>query len=254
MLKFLKIRKVQGRQYIPDIRKASINPMFRGFPELDPSHCTNCGKCSDACPAGAISTSPLSIDMGKCVFCGDCAHICPSNAIKFSNFHKLSSDTRKKLIIKSGVSPEDYCKSAIEAKREITRIFGRSLKLRNVSAAGCNGCELELNACGNVNFDMERFGIEVVASPRHADGLVITGPVSENMAFALEETYKAIAEPKIVIAMGACAISGGVFAQSDALDRSFFSKYHVDLFVPGCPAHPLTVINGILDVLGRPRQ
>lgn len=251
MLKFLKIRKVQGRQYIPDIRKASVNPAFRGFPLLDQPRCTNCGKCKESCPASAISLSPLSIDMGKCVFCGDCARACSANAIKFSNYHKLASGSRKKLIVKSGLSPEDYCKSAVEARSEIVKIFGRSLKLRNVSAAGCNGCELELNACGNVNFDMERFGIEIVASPRHADGIVITGPVSANMAFALEETYKAVADPKIVIAMGACAISGGVFAASDALNREFFEKHGVDLYIPGCPAHPLTVINGILDFIGK---
>jgi len=251
MLKFLKIRKVQGCQYIPDIRKASINQKFRGFPILDSSLCSNCGKCRELCPADAVSCSPLSIDMGKCVFCGDCAKACPAGAIKFSNFHKLSSSSRKKLIVKPEVLPEDYCKTAVEARREICRIFGRSLKLRNVSAAGCNGCELELNACGNVNFDMERFGIEVVASPRHADGIIITGPVSENMAFALEETYKAVPDPKIVIAMGACAISGGVFAKSEALSREFFSRHDVDLYIPGCPAHPLTVINGILDFIGR---
>jgi len=253
MLKFLKIRKVQGRQYIPDIRKASVNQKFRGFPMLDSSLCSNCGKCSEACPANAISSSPLSIDMGKCVFCGDCARVCSEKAIKFSNFHKLSSSSRKKLIVKSGASPEDYCKSAVEARREITKIFGRSLKLRSVSAGGCGGCELELNACGNVNFDMERFGIEVVASPRHADGIIITGPVSGNMAFALESTYNAVPDPKIVIATGACAISGGTFADSEALNREFFEKHHVDLYIPGCPAHPLTIINGILDFLGRIR-
>ncbi|OGV38447.1 MAG: hypothetical protein A2020_15440 [Lentisphaerae bacterium GWF2_45_14] len=250
MFKFLKIRKVQGRQYIPDIRKASVNQKFRGFPLLDSSLCSSCGKCRDVCPSGAISLSPLSIDMGKCVFCGDCTQNCPHESIRFSNFHKLASDSREKLVINPGRSAENYCKNAVEAKREITKIFGRSLKLRSVSAGGCGGCELELNACGNVNFDMERFGIEIVASPRHADGVIITGPVSENMAFALEETYKAIPNPKIVIAMGACAISGGVFAQSEAINREFFSKHKVDIFVPGCPPHPLTVINGILDFLG----
>jgi len=250
MLKFLKIRKVQGRQYIPDIGKASVCEKFRGFPLLDASLCSACGKCREICPSDAVSCSPLSIDMGKCVFCGDCARSCPAGAIKFSNFHKLASTSRGKLVITAGFSAEDYNKIAVEARREIKKIFGRSLKLRNVSAAGCNGCELELNACGNVNFDMERFGIEIVASPRHADGIIITGPVSENMAFALEETFKAIPDPKIVIAMGTCAISGGVFASSPAVNREFFSKHKVDLYIPGCPAHPLTVINGIIDFLG----
>jgi len=131
----------------------------------------------------------------------------------------------------------------------MTKIFGRSLKLRQVSAGGCNGCEFELNACGNVNFDMGRFGIEFVSSPRHADGIVITGPVTIPMAVALEDTYLAIPDPKIVVAVGACAISGGIFAGAPAINREFFDKYRVDLYVPGCPVHPLTFINGLLDFL-----
>jgi Ni,Fe-hydrogenase III small subunit len=125
-------------------------------------------------------------------------------------------------------------------------MFGRSLKLRQVSAAGCNGCELELNASGNVNFDMGRFGIEFVASPRHADGIVITGPVSKNMGKALQDTYNSISDPKIVIAFGACAISGGQFAEAPELDRSFFDTIKVDLYIPGSPPHPLTFINAVL--------
>ncbi|HPN64944.1 MAG TPA: NADH:ubiquinone oxidoreductase, partial [Candidatus Goldiibacteriota bacterium] len=125
------------------------------------------------------------------------------------------------------------------------------LKLRQVSAGGCNGCEMELNACSNVNFDMGRFGIDFVASPRHADGIVITGPVTKNMAPALEDTYKSIPLPKIIIAAGTCAISGGVFKDSDALDRSFFEKHKIDLYVPGCPVHPLTFVNGVLKLIGR---
>jgi Ni,Fe-hydrogenase III small subunit/Fe-S-cluster-containing hydrogenase component 2 len=249
MLDLIKIRIEQGKQYIPDVRKAEIGKKFRGFPVLNEDLCRNCKTCESVCPSNAISFQPLSLDIGKCVFCGNCAQSCPANAISFSNFHKTSSTSREFLKIKTGLSKEDYLKSAIDSKREITKIFGRSLKLRNVSAGGCNGCELELNACSNVNFDMGRFGIDIVASPRHADGIIITGPVSENMAYALEETFKAIPEPRIVIAVGACAISGGAFQESPALDRRFFDKYKVDLYVPGCPSHPLTIINGILDFL-----
>lgn len=249
MLDLIKIRIEQGKQYIPDLRKVEIGKKFRGFPILNGNSCENCKTCASVCPTGAISSHPLSIDMGKCVFCGNCIQSCPAKAISFSNFHKTSSTSRESLKVISGLTEEDYFKSAVKSKKEIAKIFGRSLKLRNVSAGGCNGCELELNACSNVNFDMGRFGIDIVASPRHADGLIITGPVTENMAYALEETFKAIPEPRIVIAVGACAISGGAFQNSPAIDRDFFIKYKVDLYIPGCPAHPLTIINGILDFL-----
>ena len=249
MFDTLKSRIYQGNQFIPDIKKAVINEKFRGFPVLKQNLCTNCGECEKICPTGAIKSDNLSIDMGKCIFCGDCQNSCPTDAIKFSNFHKSASTSRNNLIIKSDTTPEDFMIDAIEVNEKIKKIFGKSLKLRQVSAGGCNGCEAELNACSNANFDMGRFGINFVASPRHADGLVITGPITENMAAALEDAYKAIPEPKIVILLGACALSGGVFQESNATDRSFPEKYKIDLFIPGCPTHPLTFINGILDFL-----
>ena len=134
-------------------------------------------------------------------------------------------------------------------RKEIRKYFGKSLKLRQVSAGGDNSCEWELNAAGNVNFDMGRFGIEFVASPRHADGIVITGPITKNMARPLQICYDAVPHPKIIILAGTDAISGGIFAGSNALDRSFLDKYPVDLYVPGNPVHPLTFINGVLDLL-----
>ncbi len=251
MFDTLKSRIYQGEQFIPDLRAAQIKEQFRGFPLLNQELCQNCTECEKACPTGAITFEPLSIDMGKCNFCGECQNTCSKGAIKFSNFHKLSSTSRQKLIIKSGTAIEDFVVDAVVAEEKIKKFFGKSLKLRQVSAGGCNGCEMELNACSNVNFDMGRFGVEFVASPRHADGIVITGPLTENMSFALEETYLAIPNPKIIILVGACAISGGVFQKSDTLDRSFVDKYKVDLFIPGCPVHPLTFINGILDFIGQ---
>ena len=203
----------------------------------------------NVCPTGALKLNPISIDMGKCTFCGACKNVCETHAVDFSNFYKLTSTDREKLIITEDMSASDYEKVAIEVKKEITSMFSKSLKLRQVSAGGCNGCEMELNACSNVNFDMGRFGIDFVASPRHADGIVITGPISENMAFALEDCYKSVPNPKIVILCGACAISGGVFQESSTLNREFLKKYPIDLYIPGCPVHPLTFINGILSYI-----
>ena len=251
MLDALKIRIKQGKQYIPDVTANPPRAPFRGLPFIEESKCGGCNSCAEACSTGAISIGPTRIDMGKCVFCNDCARACPRQAITFTNFHKLGTTSRQALIVGSCVTPEKFLEYSIEVRKEIVSVFGRSLKLRSVSAGGCNGCELELNACSNVNFDMGRFGIETVASPRHADGVVITGPITRNMAYALEDTYRAIPSPKLVIAMGSCAISGGIFAESPELDRSFIGKYKVDLYLPGCPVHPLTFINGVLGLIGK---
>jgi len=134
---------------------------------------------------------------------------------------------------------------------EIEDIFGGSLKLRQVSAGGCNGCELELGACSNVNFDMARYGIEFVASPRHADGIVLTGPLTRNMLGPFLTCYEAVPDPKMVIMTGACSISGGVFANSPAVARGSIDDISIDLFVPGCPPHPLTFITGVLRFVRR---
>ena len=242
MFDTLKSRIYQGKQYIKDIENAPMREQFRGFPQLCANADTTC--LEGVCPTGALNLNPLSIDMGKCTFCGACGRC--SEAVKFTAGYKLASTCHEKLVVTPETTYEEYVKSAIETKGEIVKMFGHSLKLRQVSAAGCNGCEMELNACSNVNFDMGRFGIDFVASPRHADGIVITGPISENMAYALEDCYKSVPDPKIVILCGACAISGGVFQESTKLNREFLEKYPIDLYIPGCPVHQLTFINGVL--------
>src|SRR5882672_9476288 len=193
--KALRVRLAEGQPVIPDIAAASLPETFRGKPKIDSSRCPDgCAKCVEACPTGAISANPLTIDLGACVFCPLCAEVCPEGAISYTNDYKMAATSREDLLLRHGcdVTPE-------ACSREVHRLFGRSLKLRSVSAGGCNGCELELNALGNVNFDMGRFGIEFVASPRHADGIVITGPISENMAQPTQICYDAIPEPKIII-------------------------------------------------------
>ena len=162
----------------------------------------------------------------------------------------MSVNERNSLIITEGADIPLALNPEV-IRKEIHSFFGSSLKLRQVSAGGDNSCELELNACGNVNFDMGRFGIEFVASPRHADGIVITGPITKNMAEPLQICYDAIPDPKIIILAGVDAISGGIFAGSPALDRSFLDKHKIDLYVPGNPVHPLTFINGVLSLIGR---
>lgn len=246
MFDTLKSRIYQGQQFIKDIENAPMREQFRGFPILENRGGIEAYLSETICPTGALKLDPLSIDMGKCTFCGACERACKNSEIVFSNNYKLATTDRDRLIIREGMTAEEFEKTAIEVRKEIQSIFSRSLKLRQVSAGGCNGCEMELNACSNANFDMGRFGIDFVASPRHADGIVITGPISDNMAYALENCYHSVPDPKIVILCGACAISGGVFQESTKLNREFLEKYPVDLFIAGCPVHPLTFINAIL--------
>jgi Ni,Fe-hydrogenase III small subunit/ferredoxin-like protein FixX len=246
MINTLKILKHQGIQYIKDPTAVELKDPYRGRPVITDKQIDE-SELVKLCPTNAISAKPVSIDLGKCTFCGECAVKFPGK-IKFTPDYKISVNSRSSLIIKEGedklveLNPELI-------RREISCYFRDSLKLRQVSAAGDNSAELELNASGNVNFDIGRYGIEFVASPRHADGLVITGPISENMALPLQMCYDAMPDPKIIILCGVDAISGGIFADSPAINRKFLEKYKIDLYVPGNPPHPLTFINGILGLI-----
>jgi Ni,Fe-hydrogenase III small subunit len=247
MLRTLKILYHQGKQFIPDLTSAKVPGIFRGRPEISMEKADG-EAIAEICPTNAISPDPLTIDMGKCVFCGECSRLFPGK-IRFTTDYRLSANDRKSLIIPEG-SVEPVRLNPELIRREIRSCFHGSLKLRQVSAGGDNSTELELNACGNVNFDMGRYGIEFVASPRHADGIVITGPVSRNMAEPLQITYDATPSPKIIVLAGTDAISGGIFEGSPALDRKFIEQNRIDLYIPGNPVHPLTFINGIIDLLG----
>lgn len=249
MIQTIKIIKHQGKQFIPDLQQVNLPDIHAGLPVIKNESCDeDCKVCVDVCPTEAVSVSPVSIDMGKCVFCNECT-VCPKGIITFSHEYKIATNDKNLLIVNANTKRIEFNPDLV--REEIQQVFGGSLKLRLVSDGSCNGCELELNAADNVNFDMSRYGIEFVASPRHADGIVVTGALVENSMRALELTYEAIPNPKIIIAVGACAISGGIFQGSNALNRNFFETHKPDLYIPGCPPHPLTVINGILRLIGK---
>ena len=248
MLDNLKIIYHQGKQFIPNVRTVDVPGIFRGRPVISTVKVDELS-IKSICPLSAISTNPISINLAKCNFCGECSAKFPEK-IRFTKDYKLATNSLERLIIIEGEDKPILIDDSI-VRKEIRRLFKGSLKLRQVSAAGDNSCELELNASGNVQFDVGRFGIDFVASPRHADGVVITGPISKNMSEALQLTFEAIPDPKIVILIGVDAISGGIFADSPALDRSFIDKFKPDLYIPGNPVHPLAFINGILGLLGK---
>ena len=189
------------------------------------------------CPI--IARDPESLDIGKITFI-------PDSDVRYSNDYRMAAAKREHLIITKN---EKVLAAALN--REMLRIFGRSLKLRQVSAGGCNSCELDLNVLNTPVFALGRFGIQFVASPRHADGIVVTGPISRNMREALLKTYEAMPGPKIVIAVGSCAISGGIFLGSPEVSGGLETIIPVDLFIPGCPPHPLTILDGLLRLLGK---
>ncbi|MFA6400558.1 MAG: NADH:ubiquinone oxidoreductase [Salinivirgaceae bacterium] len=242
----LKIWFHQGKQYIPDVTTVEVPGIFRGRPIITTAPVDE-NALATLCPLGAIGKSPVSIDLGRCSFCGECTLAFP-HKISFTKDYKLSANIRNGLVIKEGDN-QPITLDAKAIRKEIHQLFNGSLKLRQVCAGGDGSTEWELGAAGNVNFDMGRFGIEFVASPRHADGLVITGPITESISEPLRMAYEATPEPKIIILAGTDAISGGIFEGSQALNRSFLETRHIDLYIPGNPVHPLTFINGVLSLI-----
>ncbi|MFA6600297.1 MAG: NADH-quinone oxidoreductase subunit NuoB [Candidatus Omnitrophota bacterium] len=252
MFKVLKARWTQKHRTLSFPKGELVLPdRFRGRPVADAAKCPQgCEGCAEACPTEAIRRvdgGGIAVDLGKCLFCRDCQEACPNGALTYSPDYRLAVRSRKDLEPASG----EALKLAEKLERNMRRIFGRSLKLRQVSAGGCNACEADTNVLNTVVFDLARFGIQFVASPRHADGLLVTGPVSENMARALQKTYEAVPAPKLVLAVGACAISGGPFAGHPEVRNGVDSILPVDLYVPGCPPHPVTILDGLLRLLGR---
>jgi Ni,Fe-hydrogenase III small subunit/formate hydrogenlyase subunit 6/NADH:ubiquinone oxidoreductase subunit I len=258
----------------------------RGRPELDFAKWKDARTACAACPTGALSfsdserTRTTVLDLGKCTFCGLCAEADPS--IRISNNSQLATTRRAELITtvryeisedgshtkplhldsttesEQRSSPSRPSRNSTEElgselQRKIKKLLGRSLHIREVDAGSCNGCEVEIVGLNSPVYDIERFGIHFVASPRHAGMLLVTGPVSRNMELALKKTYEATPEPRLVVAVGACGCSGGIFGQNYACLGGVDKVIPVDVYIPGCPPNPLALLQGILMAIGRKR-
>ncbi len=224
-----------------------------GALRVDAAKCADgCTACVPVCPTEAITHppgQPMALDLGRCIFCSACVEICPVKAITHTDDHRMAVRSRADLVLGAPGAEELRLASALDEK--LRRLFGRSLRLRQVSAGGCAACEADVNVLGTIGWDLGRFGIQFVASPRHADGLLITGPVTKSMELALMKGWNAVPEPKIVIAVGACAIAGGPFVGHPEVLNGAEALLPVDLFIPGCPPHPLTILDGLLRLLDR---
>jgi Ni,Fe-hydrogenase III small subunit/ferredoxin len=244
----------------------------RGAPEFDLTTWTDARPAAEVCPPGAIAVEDsgdlrrVTVDYGRCIFCGECAEASPDGAVRAGRGFELAATRRQDLVMiaEYALAPDGthrvlMAAQAVEAlgqrvEREIDRVLGRSLAIRQVDAGSCNGCELEINALNNPVYDIERFGIRFVASPRHADMLLVTGPVTRNMERALRKTYDATPDPKLVVAVGACGISGGQFGVNYATRGGVDQVLPVDVYIPGCPPRPEALLYGILLAVGRTGQ
>lgn len=237
---------------------------FLGQTEIDPTKCTFCGECASRCPSQAIvldqSTRSIGINYAQCIFCILCEEICPVGAVQTTNQFELAEKDKAKLnwnanspivINENNVPNEAYETIGRDLQAKIKKLFGRSLQIREVDSGSCNGCDYEINALNNPVNDLERLGISFVASPRHADMLLVTGTAARNMQQALVKTYEATPDPKLVVAVGACACSGGIFRDTYATNNGIDSLVPVDVYIPGCPPRPQAIIYGILKALDR---
>jgi Ni,Fe-hydrogenase III small subunit/formate hydrogenlyase subunit 6/NADH:ubiquinone oxidoreductase subunit I len=257
--------------------KPRVSGNFRGQPVFDFEKWVDARAAAEVCPTGAISVSDqgnfrrVAVDYGLCVFCGLCAEASSDQAVRMTQEFEVATTARDRLVLtgeyelnadrthrklwkvnRSLVSAHGDMESLEQKAREtIRKVLRRSLAIREVDAGSCNGCEVEIVALTNPIHDFERFGIHFVASPRHADLLLVTGPVSRNMELALLKTYRAMAEPKVVVAVGACGISGGIFGENYASLGGVDKVLPVDVYVPGCPPRPEALLYGILLAVGR---
>ena len=243
MFNTLKNRFEQGyRTSAYPKEKIALWRRYRGLPQIHKDASAElAAECAGACPQDAIDPARRLIDMGRCVFCGTCERISNGAFVSFTNDFEISV-AEKEHLLTDGSLPS----LADHSRQHFKKLFGRSLQLRQVSAAGCNACEADLNVLATPFFDLARFGINFVASPRHSDAIVVTGPVSRNMKTALLRTYKATPDPKVVIAVGSCALTGGPFRGSPEITEGLDTLLPVDLYIPGCPPHPLSNLHALL--------
>ncbi len=231
----------------------SLPDRHGGALRVDAAKCVEeCSACLPVCPTQAIEKTvgnSVALDLGKCIFCAECVKACPTRAITQTGDYRMAVRRREDLVL--GKPGEEEVRLAAALDEKMRQLFGRSLRLRQVSAGGCGGCEADTNVLGTIGWDLSRFGIQFVASPRHADGLLVTGCVSRNMELALRKAWDAVPEPRIVIAVGACAIAGGPFIGHPEILNGAAPTVPVDLYIPGCPPHPITILDGLLRLLGR---
>jgi Ni,Fe-hydrogenase III small subunit/ferredoxin len=248
-----RLRRGSQTMAYPDGPPPSLPDRHGGGLRVEAERCTDgCSECLPVCPTEAITRAEgkaVSLDVGRCLFCAECVRACPEGAVTQTGDHRLAARRREDLLL--GRRGEEEVRLSAALDERLRKLFGRSLKLRQVSAGGCNACEADVNVLNTIGWDLGRFGIQLVASPRHADGLLVTGPVTRNMELALRKTWDAVPPPKIVIAVGACAIAGGPFVGLEQVRNGADGVVPVDLYVPGCPPHPLTILDGLLRLLGR---
>ncbi len=254
-------------------RSPAVSERFRGAPRIDFARWGDARGAAERCPTGAIAIEDgegvrrVKLDYGLCIFCSQCAEDEPGGAVRITQEFELAARHREALVttaeytleadgthrelrsVSEGAGEETALGE--EMRRRIHGMLGRSLAIRQVDAGSCNGCEVEIGALNNPVYDVERLGIQFVASPRHADMLLVTGPVTRNMELALRKAYAAAPEPKVVVAVGACGISGGIFGRNYATAGAVSDVLPVDVFIPGCPPRPLALLQGILLAVGR---
>lgn len=258
MFKVLK-KILQYPRVTQDYPKNSIDSsLFIGKPVIVEAKCTKCGACIDRCPSAAISydseTGIPVINLNACIFCTLCEEVCPTGAATMTTEFELAERVREDESFKAADDDSDgesYEELGKRVEKKIKKLFGRSLQIREVDAGSCNGCDYEINALNNPFNDIERFGIHFVASPRHADMLLVTGTATRNMELALLKTYEATPDPKLVVAVGACACSGGVFRDTYATRDGIGSLVPVDVWIPGCPPRPQAILYGILKAIDK---
>ena len=265
-----------------------ISSQARGRPEIDFANWKDARPAAAICPTGAIAfedsngVRTTALDLGKCIFCGLCAEV--DAAIRMTNVcelaarrgedltfrakHELNPDgTHRAMVVSPSPHPtlsplcgsgagktggrREFEATGRELQARINQVLGRSLHIREVDAGSCNGCEIEIVGLNSPVYDIERFGIHFVASPRHADMLLVTGPVTRNMELALRKTYDAMPAPRLVVAVGACGCSGGIFGQNYASCGGVDRVIPVDVYIPGCPPNPHALLHGIRLAIGR---